>query len=191
MASGGGGAWKVAYADFVTAMMAFFLVMWIVAQDKSIKTEVSHYFVDPLGNHPIGRPSKSSSQGSLIETSTSGSVPEAESVAVGRGRHSNSDEKRDSQATVMVEKWLRTDDEQLDYWIEKAQATRKAVVKKSTIVTSQSEIEEEAAQKLASEMKNEVESKIPKECEGIYRDMLIESLQHIKWQEVAEDIMTY
>ena len=30
--AGGGGAWKVAYADFVTAMMAFFLVMWLTSQ---------------------------------------------------------------------------------------------------------------------------------------------------------------
>ena len=29
-----GGAWKVAYADFVTAMMAFFLVMWLVTQSQ-------------------------------------------------------------------------------------------------------------------------------------------------------------
>ena len=32
-----GGAWKVAYADFVTAMMAFFLVMWLVNQSKPVK----------------------------------------------------------------------------------------------------------------------------------------------------------
>jgi chemotaxis protein MotB len=44
-----GGAWKVAYADFVTAMMAFFLVMWIVAQSQSIKESVSGYFNDPSG----------------------------------------------------------------------------------------------------------------------------------------------
>jgi len=44
-----GGAWKVAYADFVTAMMAFFLVMWIVAQSQSIKDAVSGYFNDPSG----------------------------------------------------------------------------------------------------------------------------------------------
>jgi chemotaxis protein MotB len=47
--AGGGGAWKVAYADFVTAMMAFFLVMWIVAQNKSVKEAVSGYFRDPFG----------------------------------------------------------------------------------------------------------------------------------------------
>ncbi len=32
--AGGGGAWKVAYADFVTAMMAFFMVMWLTAADS-------------------------------------------------------------------------------------------------------------------------------------------------------------
>lgn len=45
--AGGGGAWKVAYADFVTAMMAFFLVMWLVGQDSSKKKAISDYFSDP------------------------------------------------------------------------------------------------------------------------------------------------
>lgn len=44
-----GGAWKVAYADFVTAMMAFFLVMWIVGMDQSVKDAVAGYFKDPKG----------------------------------------------------------------------------------------------------------------------------------------------
>jgi chemotaxis protein MotB len=42
-----GGAWKVAYADFVTAMMAFFLVMWIVGQNQQTKAAVAQYFRDP------------------------------------------------------------------------------------------------------------------------------------------------
>jgi chemotaxis protein MotB len=42
-----GGAWKVAYADFVTAMMAFFLVMWLVGQSKEVKASVAGYFRDP------------------------------------------------------------------------------------------------------------------------------------------------
>ena len=50
MAGKGGGAWKVAYADFVTAMMAFFMVMWIVAQGKPIKDAVAQYFQDPTGS---------------------------------------------------------------------------------------------------------------------------------------------
>ncbi|NCN26294.1 flagellar motor protein MotB [bacterium] len=43
-----GGAWKVAYADFVTAMMAFFLVMWIVGMSDADKKKVEEYFNDPL-----------------------------------------------------------------------------------------------------------------------------------------------
>jgi len=42
-----GGAWKVAYADFVTAMMAFFLVMWIVGQNTQARDAVAQYFRDP------------------------------------------------------------------------------------------------------------------------------------------------
>src|SRR4051812_35629040 len=42
-----GGAWKVAYADFVTAMMAFFLVMWIVGLNKPMRQAIAHYFKHP------------------------------------------------------------------------------------------------------------------------------------------------
>jgi chemotaxis protein MotB len=42
-----GGAWKVAYADFVTAMMALFIVLWIVGQSKQVKEYVAEYFKDP------------------------------------------------------------------------------------------------------------------------------------------------
>lgn len=44
-----GGAWKVAYADFVTALMAFFLVMWLVGQSDEVKQSVQSYFQDPIG----------------------------------------------------------------------------------------------------------------------------------------------
>jgi chemotaxis protein MotB len=49
MAGKGGGAWKVAYADFVTAMMAFFMVMWLVGQKDGVKEAVAQYFQDPNG----------------------------------------------------------------------------------------------------------------------------------------------
>lgn len=42
-----GGAWKVAYADFVTAMMALFIVLWIVGQSKQVRQYVAYYFKDP------------------------------------------------------------------------------------------------------------------------------------------------
>lgn len=43
-----GGAWKVAYADFTTAMMALFLVLWITAQDTKIKEAVERAFRNPF-----------------------------------------------------------------------------------------------------------------------------------------------
>jgi chemotaxis protein MotB len=61
MAGKGGGAWKVAYADFITAMMAFFLVMWITAQNKPVRKAIANYFNDPfapklLKSHDDGPP---------------------------------------------------------------------------------------------------------------------------------------
>jgi chemotaxis protein MotB len=47
---GGGGAWKVAYADFVTAMMALFLVLWLVSQDQKIKEAVQRSFTNPFAS---------------------------------------------------------------------------------------------------------------------------------------------
>ena len=42
-----GGAWKVAFADFMTAMMAFFLVMWLVGQKPEVREAVAGFFQDP------------------------------------------------------------------------------------------------------------------------------------------------
>jgi chemotaxis protein MotB len=50
--AGKGGAWKVAYADFVTAMMALFMVLWISAQDQKILIATSRYFQNPF-NSPL------------------------------------------------------------------------------------------------------------------------------------------
>lgn len=50
-----GGAWKVAYADFVTAMMALFIVLWVLSQDDATKEAVSRYFKDPVGFSDLGK----------------------------------------------------------------------------------------------------------------------------------------
>jgi chemotaxis protein MotB len=44
-----GGAWKVAYADFVTAMMALFIVLWLLNSSKQVREAVGGYFKDPTG----------------------------------------------------------------------------------------------------------------------------------------------
>jgi chemotaxis protein MotB len=45
-----GGAWKVAYADFVTAMMALFIVLWLLSSSKAVQEAVGGYFRDPNGS---------------------------------------------------------------------------------------------------------------------------------------------
>ena len=48
-----GGAWKVAYADFVTAMMALFIVLWLLNSSKQIQVAVGGYFKDPTGTSKL------------------------------------------------------------------------------------------------------------------------------------------
>ncbi|MCU1258631.1 MAG: OmpA/MotB domain protein [Bryobacterales bacterium] len=47
-----GGAWKVAYADFVTALMALFIVMWLLNASQEVRKAIGGYFQDPTG---VGR----------------------------------------------------------------------------------------------------------------------------------------
>jgi len=42
-----GGAWKVAFADFMTAMMAFFMVMWLLGQNEETKSKIADHFSTP------------------------------------------------------------------------------------------------------------------------------------------------
>jgi chemotaxis protein MotB len=62
-----GGSWKVAYADFVTALMAFFLVMWILGMDQTLREEIQSYFNDPF--------SSSTSRTGISQLSSGGRSP--------------------------------------------------------------------------------------------------------------------
>lgn len=48
-----GGAWKVAYADFVTAMMSLFIVLWMMNASKQVQEAVGGYFKDPRGSAKV------------------------------------------------------------------------------------------------------------------------------------------
>jgi chemotaxis protein MotB len=65
-----GGAWKVAYADFVTAMMALFIVLWLLSSSEDIKKAVGGYFRDPQGNGKQLGSSMAGSGESLTVTKT-------------------------------------------------------------------------------------------------------------------------
>jgi chemotaxis protein MotB len=51
-----GGAWKVAYADFVTALMALFIVLWLMNASKQVQQAISAYFRDPSNQAKVGAP---------------------------------------------------------------------------------------------------------------------------------------
>lgn len=86
--AGHGGAWKVAYADFVTAMMAFFMVMWITAQSKSVRQAVSQYFSDPHGtaSKPSGVSTKAGSSISFLPSKRVGDAPFVKNGKGAQGR---------------------------------------------------------------------------------------------------------
>src|SRR3954465_10937741 len=44
-----GGAWKVAFADFVTALLALFIVLWLLSTSEKVQKAVGGYFTDPTG----------------------------------------------------------------------------------------------------------------------------------------------
>ena len=63
-----GGAWKVAFADFMTAMMAFFLVMWLVGQKDDVRQAVAGYFRDPGNYNTEGKSGVLKGSVSIIES---------------------------------------------------------------------------------------------------------------------------
>ena len=73
----------MAYADFVTAMMAFFIVMWILSQDQKVREEVAHYFKAPsvFFKDPVGASTRPDRTGALFNQPSSGSVPDEEAVS--------------------------------------------------------------------------------------------------------------
>jgi len=94
--AGGGGAWKVAYADFVTAMMAFFLVMWITSQNDDVKKAIGGYFQDPWGSF-----SESTTPTMKTPTGLKGDAPFADSasgVLPNRWPQANQDNATEKQA---------------------------------------------------------------------------------------------
>jgi len=87
-----GGAWKVAYADFVTAMMALFIVLWIVGQSKQVKDYVAQYFKDP---------------GAFMENTKGGGVFEKQDMKVGERLPEEFLKRQQEQMKAMAEKILK------------------------------------------------------------------------------------
>jgi chemotaxis protein MotB len=83
-----GGAWKVAYADFITAMMALFLVLWLTAQDTKIKEAVERAFRNPF---------------SAVNKESTGIIPNQNKDATAQSSQSKSQGNFDSASAVEME----------------------------------------------------------------------------------------
>jgi chemotaxis protein MotB len=186
---GGGGAWKVAYADFVTAMMAFFLVMWICGQDQKIRRSVSDYFSDPLGSPDSSSSKKPTRTGSSYDNVNSGKVPLEEKVAMGQGRRSFSQKHKSSAATKLVNDWLHQDNDVRQYWQQQAQDQRESARWSNEVKESGVSIEKVAGRKLSLQLQEEIKRDIPAKVDGIYRELLREAFLDIHWDEIAEDLI--
>jgi flagellar motor protein MotB len=184
----GGGAWKVAYADFVTAMMAFFLVMWICAQDQKIKRAVADYFSNPNGivNHRSQTPNRS---GAMFEGVNTGPVPHSESVALGRGRGTYSPKERGSRLTKVVNDWMHSDAKVVGYWRNAAAKQRDLARRAKSSGEKIESVEQAATNQLAQQLKDELMRDIPGTVKGLHQDLLFETLSDVNWIELAEDLL--
>ena len=186
---GGGGAWKVAYADFVTAMMAFFLVMWLCAQNSEVKRSVADWFSDPMGTTEGGPEKKASRTGALTEHISTGTVPLQEKVALGQGRRSYSPLRIHSPATKLIRDWLHHDKQAHQYWDKQVSDQLEAARWAKEVKEKKATVNEIAIRKLAAQLKEELVREAPGNTTGVYRELLLDAFAEVHWTEIAEDLI--
>ena len=186
MAKGGGGSWKVAYADFVTAMMAFFLVMWLGSQDQKTKQAVANYFIDPSGVSK--RPA---SPGSVTPTPSHGAVPQQDAVAMGKGRSSLEQAAESSRVSKLVNDSLHADTRTREFWRNEAIRQREEAARSPDVMDQKKPVMEVATAALAKQLREELMRKIPPQAKGVYQDLLFSSFADVNWNQIAEDMLTH
>ncbi len=103
-----GGAWKVAYADFVTAMMALFIVLWLMNSSKKIQEAVGGYFKDPTGTSKnIGTNMKGSGENFVLSKDNMPQLKEELEKAV--HKMANFDKLKDQVDMTVTPEGLRVE----------------------------------------------------------------------------------
>jgi len=184
MAGKSGGSWKVAYADFVTAMMAFFLVMWIGAQDTKTKQAVANYFIDPSG---VSK--KPSQAGAVFETQAHGSVPKDQSVEMGKGRLGHTTRDNFSPATRSVSDSVLKDDAQRKRWKSEGIKHLESANRSQDVKDKKIGPHALAAKTLAKQMQTDITKAVATDSKGLYQDLLYGSFAEVNWVEIAEDLL--
>ena len=187
--AGGGGAWKVAYADFVTAMMAFFMVMWLVSQDQIVKDSVAKYFVDPVGFSLSGSSNRPANSAGLFESEFNGQVPGAKSRTSGRGRGSMQSRENMENETGLVADSIMEEPGQSERW--QAEAKKQLESAKNVPAVREGTVSEREAAKvlLARKMREQVTAEAMSSTEGVYQDLVSTSLNRVDFEELAEEVI--
>jgi chemotaxis protein MotB len=188
--AGSGGAWKVAYADFVTAMMAFFLVMWLVSQDEKVREAVAEYFVDPMNQNASSAPTKSPETGTSMVKANYGDLRRSRTLHVGRGRESYSDQSTD-HLTQTVSNWILDDEQAFEHWQDRAARILETVAKVDGGKSRREQREELAITRLADEMRSSMVTTLPSDMTEINLNMLDYAISSVNWNQIAEDVFSY
>jgi flagellar motor protein MotB len=170
-------------------MMAFFLVMWLCAQNTEVKRSVADYFSDPLGTTEGSSHKKPSRTGSMTEHVASGSVPLQERVALGQGRRSHTPLRVASPATKMVRDWLHDDPKAQKYWDKQAKDRLEEACWSKDVKDKGASINDVAVRKLAIQLQDELVRQAPKQFSGIYHELLMDAFLEVNWTEIAEDLI--
>ncbi len=190
--AGKGGAWKVAYADFVTAMMAFFLVMWLISQDQKIKESVARYFQAPAGLRLFDASTKPASAGGFFEADLNGPVPDSPLQSSGRGLGDAQDPTDPDNETQIVSEWLLVDPN----WAEQWQPLARDQIRRSEEMMfegSADEREKQAADfarhQLAIRLQRMVLSQGDAMEDGVGKDLLYRAVSRVEWHRVAAECL--
>jgi chemotaxis protein MotB len=193
MAGKGGGAWKVAYADFVTAMMAFFMVMWLCSQNQKTRQAIARYFNNPMGFDNFGTSKKPDNSGSIFDKENTGDVPGSEGVSMGQGRDSHTPGGEVGRATKMVSDYIMEDKKAYEYWSNQAQQLKESAAAKGLDPNPKKKGRDNsdnwAVEKLSRQLREEIVQGIPKEAKGLYQDLLFRAISEVNWRELAEDLL--
>jgi flagellar motor protein MotB len=188
--AGKGGAWKVAYADFVTAMMAFFMVMWLITQDQKIKESIARYFQSPAGLKIFGSSTQPENTGGMLEADQAGPIPGARLRSAGRGLGDAQDPDDQDNESQIVNEYLFDDTSWAERWrplaLEQVRRSRERHFE-GTEEEREEQADEFARRQLAFQLKDLVLTESASLPDGVCKDLLYRALSRVDWERVAEE----
>ena len=148
----------------------------------------ARYFDNPISFDQWGDSKQPDKRGSLHDAPSSGSVPLAEAVALGKGRNAYT-QGGSSPSTKLVSDWIHVDEKALKYWRENAKRELEWAALSREVKEKLGTVYEVAVWRLSKRLREEVAQEIPPQNAGVFRDLIHEALATVNWTQVAEDLL--